>query len=231
MSTGTVDEATDSAHSGRAPSHLSGSLAAALATRLDPHHPVAEVALHSSVELEHRGVRSAAVPTVPVSDDVFHGHSLSRRRPATGASVLAGGGRRGDRKGSSLPRAGRSSLRVPGGPVVTLRIKGGSVSERPRERQSGSPPRDEGEDRGNGILRFVRVAMHDGAPDQRPDDRSGDDVGGEVRSIVDARECNSARQGISDRRHDPTPGACGKNGICWKASSIRAPASCRALSR
>src|SRR6266536_2239696 len=90
----------------------------ALATRLDPHHPVAEIALHGSVEREDRAVGSTTVPTVPVSDDVFHGHSLSRRRPATGACLIGGRGRRGDRKTISLPRGGWS------GPFRTRQSRG-----------------------------------------------------------------------------------------------------------
>jgi hypothetical protein len=107
-SPGTAAEATDSAHSGRAPSHLSGGLAAALTARLDPHHPVAEIALHRSIELDDRAVGSATVPTVPVPDDVFHltlafsPKAGDGRVPYWRAGAVGGIGR------TSLPRGGRS---------------------------------------------------------------------------------------------------------------------------
>ena len=104
-------------HPGSAAGHLSGGLSPALATRLDPHDPVAELALHFPVQLNLGRVGPTTVTAVPISNDDLHECSLSRRSPATGASrepEQAGRNRRRNRKKrvyhAPPPRFGRTSL-------------------------------------------------------------------------------------------------------------------------
>jgi hypothetical protein len=82
----------------KGPRHLTGGLASTGPARLDPHDPVAELALHLSVELDLGRVGPAAVAAMPISG-CCHGHSLSRRNRRR---ALTSSGRRDRRRDRAL---------------------------------------------------------------------------------------------------------------------------------
>ena len=112
-----------SPHPGSAAGHLSGGLSPALATRLDPHDPTAELALHFPVQLNLGRVGPTTVTAVPISNGYLHEYSLSRRRPATGASRYRRGGTVGGiGRNESITRLHPDSEELPTTDVIAANV-------------------------------------------------------------------------------------------------------------